>query len=161
MSEQNVLSAQGLVKRFGGFRAVDGVSLALREGSIHALIGPNGAGKTTCFNLLTKFLSPDEGEIRYRGRDITSLAPEQIARLGIVRSFQISAVFLGLTVLQNMRVALMRQHGDGMRFWRSRAAWTASTRARWNCWPPSGWMTRPTPSPRCCPMAASARWRSP
>ena len=120
MSEQNVLSAQGLVKRFGGFRAVDGVSLALREGSIHALIGPNGAGKTTCFNLLTKFLSPDEGEIRYRGRDITSLAPEQIARLGIVRSFQISAVFLGLTVLQNMRVALMRQHGDGMRFWRSR-----------------------------------------
>ena len=110
----------GLVKRFGGFRAVDGVSLALREGSIHALIGPNGAGKTTCFNLLTKFLSPDEGEIRYRGRDITSLAPEQIARLGIVRSFQISAVFLGLTVLQNMRVALMRQHGDGMRFWRSR-----------------------------------------
>ena len=70
------------------------MSLALREGSIHALIGPNGAGKTTCFNLLTKFLSPDEGEIRYRGRDITSLAPEQIARLGIVRSFQISAVFL-------------------------------------------------------------------
>ncbi|WP_459655433.1 ATP-binding cassette domain-containing protein, partial [Achromobacter xylosoxidans] len=79
-----------------------------------------GAGKTTCFNLLTKFLTPDQGTIHYRGRDITALAPEQIARLGIVRSFQISAVFLGLTVLQNMRVALMRQHGDGMRFWRSR-----------------------------------------
>ncbi len=120
MSTQAVLSAQGLVKRFGGFNAVDGVSLALREGSIHALIGPNGAGKTTCFNLLTKFLTPDQGVIHYRGRDITSLAPEQIARLGIVRSFQISAVFLGLTVLQNMRVALMRQHGDGLRFWRSR-----------------------------------------
>ncbi|AKP89158.1 ABC transporter ATP-binding protein [Achromobacter ruhlandii] len=120
MSTQAVLSAQGLVKRFGGFNAVDGVSLALREGSIHALIGPNGAGKTTCFNLLTKFLTPDQGAIHYRGRDITALAPEQIARLGIVRSFQISAVFLGLTVLQNMRVALMRQHGDGMRFWRSR-----------------------------------------
>ncbi|MGR6079013.1 ABC transporter ATP-binding protein [Achromobacter xylosoxidans] len=120
MSTQAVLSAQGLVKRFGGFNAVDGVSLALREGSIHALIGPNGAGKTTCFNLLTKFLTPDLGTIHYRGRDITALAPEQIARLGIVRSFQISAVFLGLTVLQNMRVALMRQHGDGMRFWRSR-----------------------------------------
>ncbi len=120
MSTQAVLSAQGLVKRFGGFNAVDGVSLALREGSIHALIGPNGAGKTTCFNLLTKFLTPDQGVIHYRGRDITALAPEQIARLGIVRSFQISAVFLGLTVLQNMRVALMRQHGDGMRFWRSR-----------------------------------------
>ncbi len=120
MSTQAVLSAQGLVKRFGGFNAVDGVSLALREGSIHALIGPNGAGKTTCFNLLTKFLAPDQGVIRYRGRDITALAPEQIARLGIVRSFQISAVFLGLTVLQNMRVALMRQHGDGLRFWRSR-----------------------------------------
>ena len=102
------------------FNAVDGVSLSLREGSIHALIGPNGAGKTTCFNLLTKFLTPDQGAIHYRGRDITSLAPEQIARLGIVRSFQISAVFLGLTVLQNMRVALMRQHGDGLRFWRSR-----------------------------------------
>ena len=120
MSTQAVLSAQGLVKRFGGFNAVDGVSLALREGSIHALIGPNGAGKTTCFNLLTKFLTPDQGVIHYRGRDITALAPEQIARLGIVRSFQISAVFLGLTVLQNMRVALMRQHGDGLRFWRSR-----------------------------------------
>ncbi len=115
-----VLSAQGLIKRFGGFNAVDGVSLSLREGSIHALIGPNGAGKTTCFNLLTKFLTPDAGAIRYRGRDITAMAPEQIARLGIVRSFQISAVFLGLTVLQNMRVALMRQHGDGMRFWRHR-----------------------------------------
>jgi branched-chain amino acid transport system ATP-binding protein len=120
MSTQAVLSAQGLVKRFGGFNAVDGVSLALREGSIHALIGPNGAGKTTCFNLLTKFLTPDQGVIHYRGRDITALAPEQIARLGIVRSFQISAVFLGLTALQNMRVALMRQHGDGLRFWRSR-----------------------------------------
>ena len=120
MNTQAVLSAQGLVKRFGGFNAVDGVSLALREGSIHALIGPNGAGKTTCFNLLTKFLAADQGVIYYRGRDITALAPEQIARLGIVRSFQISAVFLGLTVLQNMRVALMRQHGDGMRFWRSR-----------------------------------------
>ncbi|CAB3694393.1 ABC transporter ATP-binding protein [Achromobacter kerstersii] len=119
-STQAVLSAQGLVKRFGGFNAVDGVTLALQEGSIHALIGPNGAGKTTCFNLLTKFLTPDAGVIHYRGRDITALAPEEIARLGIVRSFQISAVFLGLTVLQNMRVALMRQHGDGLRFWRSR-----------------------------------------
>lgn len=120
MSTHAVLSAEGLVKRFGGFNAVDGVSLSLQEGTIHALIGPNGAGKTTCFNLLTKFMSPDAGSIHFRGRDITSLAPEQIARLGIVRSFQISAVFLGLTVLQNMRVALMRQHGDGMRFWRSR-----------------------------------------
>ena len=161
MSEQNVLSAQGLVKRFGGFRAVDGVSLALREGSIHALIGPNGAGKTTCFNLLTKFLSPDEGEIRYRGRDITSLAPEQIARLGIVRSFQISAVFLGLTVLQNMRVALMRQHGDGMRFWRSRRSVDRFNARALELLAAVGLMTRPTPSPRCCPMAASARWRSP
>ena len=119
MSEQNVLSARGWSSASAAFAP----STACRwpcGGSIHALIGPNGAGKTTCFNLLTKFLSPDEGEIRYRGRDITSLAPEQIARLGIVRSFQISAVFLGLTVLQNMRVALMRQHGDGMRFWRSR-----------------------------------------
>ncbi|MBN9536498.1 MAG: ABC transporter ATP-binding protein [Reyranella sp.] len=115
-----VLAAEGLIKRFGGFNAVDDVALSLQEGTIHALIGPNGAGKTTCFNLLTKFLTPDAGTIHYRGRDITGLAPEQIARLGIVRSFQISAVFLGLTALQNMRVALMRQHGDGLRFWRSR-----------------------------------------
>ena len=127
------------------------MSLALREGSIHALIGPNGAGKTTCFNLLTKFLSPDEGEIRYRGRDITSLAPEQIARLGIVRSFQISAVFLGLTVLQNMRVALMRQHGDGMRFWRSRRSVDRFNARALELLAAVGLMTRPTPSPRCCP----------
>jgi len=120
MGSQVVFSGQNLVKRFGGFRAVDGVSLALQEGSIHALIGPNGAGKTTCFNLLTKFLKPDAGVIHYRGRDITALAPEEIASLGIVRSFQISAVFLGLTTLQNVRIALMRQHGQGLCFWRSR-----------------------------------------
>jgi len=119
MHAQVVLSGQNLVKRFGGFNAVDGVSLILQEGSIHALIGPNGAGKTTCFNLLTKFLKPDAGVIHYRGRDITALAPEQIATLGIVRSFQISAVFLGLTALQNVRVALMRQHGQGLCFWRN------------------------------------------
>lgn len=120
MAEDIILSTAGLTKEFAGFRAVSGVDLKVRRGSIHALIGPNGAGKTTCFNLLTKFLAPTRGTIVYNGRDITREKPAEIARLGLVRSFQISAVFLGLTVLQNMRVALMRQHGDGMRFWRSR-----------------------------------------
>ncbi|WP_158969948.1 ABC transporter ATP-binding protein [Chachezhania sediminis] len=112
-----VLSGTDLVKGFKGFYAVDGVSLQVRRGSIHALIGPNGAGKTTLFNLLTKFLTPTSGQIRFDGRDITGLKPAEVARLGVVRSFQISAVFDRLTVLQNLRVALQRKAGDGFRFW--------------------------------------------
>ena len=114
-----ILSAQGLTKRFAGFVAVNGVDLAVRRGSIHALIGPNGAGKTTCFNLLTKFLQPSAGAIRFNGRDITSLSPAAIARLGVIRSFQISAVFPRLTVLENVRIALQRRRGDSFDFWRS------------------------------------------
>ena len=91
----------------------------MRRGTIHALIGPNGAGKTTCFNLLTKFLQPTSGTIRFNGRDITDLKPAEIARLGLVRSFQISAVFPRLTALQNVRVALQRRRGDSFDFWRS------------------------------------------
>jgi branched-chain amino acid transport system ATP-binding protein len=114
-----ILSAAGLTKEFGGFVAVNGVDLAVRRGTIHALIGPNGAGKTTCFNLLTKFLTPTRGSIHYQGEDITSRQPADIARLGIVRSFQISAVFPYLTVLENVRIALQRRRGDSFDFWRS------------------------------------------
>jgi branched-chain amino acid transport system ATP-binding protein len=114
-----VLETSGLTKEFRGFTAVNNVSLAVRRGTIHALIGPNGAGKTTCFNLLTKFLTPTRGRIFYNGREITHLRPAEVARLGIARSFQISAVFPHLTVLENVRVALQRQRGSSFDFWRS------------------------------------------
>jgi branched-chain amino acid transport system ATP-binding protein len=107
-----------LTKEFKGFIAVDHVNLKVRRGSIHALIGPNGAGKTTCFNLLTKFLSPTTGSILFNGEDITKEAPAHIARRGIIRSFQISAVFPHLSVLENVRVALQRKLGTSFHFWR-------------------------------------------
>src|SRR6201989_2043316 len=118
MSE-TILETEGLTKEFAGFVAVNGVSLRVARGSIHALIGPNGAGKTTCFNLLTKFLSPTRGRILYNGRDITALPPAEVARRGLVRSFQISAVFPHLSVLENVRIALQRRRGGSFDFWRS------------------------------------------
>ncbi|XQM31381.1 ABC transporter ATP-binding protein [Burkholderia gladioli] len=114
-----ILETRGLTKEFRGFTAVGGVNLRVRRGSIHALIGPNGAGKTTCFNLLTKFLKPSAGQIVYNGIDITRERPSQVARRGIIRSFQISAVFPHLTALQNVRVGLQRQLGTEFHFWRS------------------------------------------
>src|SRR4028118_339918 len=111
MSGDTILATEGLTKEFKGFTAVSDVALNVRRGTIHALIGPNGAGKTTCFNLLTKFPDPTHGAIRYKGRDITALKAAEIARLGLVRSFQISAVFPHLTVLDNVRVALQRPSG--------------------------------------------------
>ena len=114
-----ILETDGLTREFSGFVAVDDVSLAVKEGTIHALIGPNGAGKTTCFNLLTKFLQPTRGRIAFKGRDITRLKPAQVARLGLVRSFQISAVFPRLTALENVRLALQRARGNSFDFWRS------------------------------------------
>ena len=114
-----ILETRSLVKAFKGFVAVDGVSLEVRCGEIHALIGPNGAGKTTFFNLLTKFLQPTSGEIIYRGENITREKPADIARRGIVRSFQICAVFPHLTVLENVRVALQRGLSTSFHFWRS------------------------------------------
>jgi len=114
-----VLEAQGLTKEFAGFVAVKGVDLKIRRGSIHALIGPNGAGKTTCFNLLTKFLSPTRGRILLRGVDITRAKPADIARAGMVRSFQISAVFGHLTALENVRIALQRKLDVSFHFWRT------------------------------------------
>ena len=114
-----ILETEGLTKEFRGFAAVADVALKVRRGTIHGLIGPNGAGKTTFFNLLTKFLPPTRGVIRYDGRDITSMKPAEVARLGLVRSFQISAVFPHLTVLENVRLALQRQRGASFDFWRS------------------------------------------
>ena len=114
-----ILETEGLTKEFRGFVAVNNVSLRIRRGTIHALIGPNGAGKTTCFNLLTHFLTPTRGRIVFKGQDITGSRPADIARLGLVRSFQISAVFPHLSVLENVRVALQRQHGGSFDFWRS------------------------------------------
>ena len=117
-----ILRTEGLTKRFGGITAVDDVDLAVERNSIHALIGPNGAGKTTCFNLLTKFHTPTEGRIFFDDTDITGWAPAAIARMGMVRSFQISAVFAGMTALANVRVALQRRlHGASFDFWRSNA----------------------------------------
>jgi branched-chain amino acid transport system ATP-binding protein len=119
MADTAILSVRNLVKEFSGFRAVDGVNIDIKEGTIHALIGPNGAGKTTCFNLLTKFLTPTSGSIVYRGQDITNMKPADIARLGLVRSFQISAVFPNFTAMENVRIALQRRRGDSFDFWRS------------------------------------------
>ena len=117
-----ILETKGLTREFLGFVAVNDVDLKVREGSICAIIGPNGAGKTTCFNLLTKFLQPTRGRIWFRGSDITGLEPADVARLGLGRSFQISAVFPGLTALQNVRMALQRRRGDSFDFWRSERA---------------------------------------
>ena len=119
MAADVILETEGLTKEFRGFVAVKEVRLRVRRGSIHALIGPNGAGKTTCFNLLTHFLAPTRGRIRYNGRDITGSSPADIARRGLVRSFQISAVFPHLTVLENVRIALQRKRGSSFDFCRS------------------------------------------
>ena len=122
MTQDIILETSGLSKEFRGFLAVRDVSLQVRRGSIHALIGPNGAGKTTVFNLLTRFHTPTAGKILFNGIDITSEAPAQIARRGIVRSFQISAVFPQLSVLENVKIALQRKLGVDYHFWTSIAA---------------------------------------
>jgi len=119
MPAETILETRGLTKEFKGFVAVDNVNLSVRRGSIHALIGPNGAGKTTTFNLLTKFLPVTAGTILFNGQDITRDKPADVARRGIIRSFQISAVFPNLTVLENVRVALQRSLHTSYHFWRS------------------------------------------
>src|SRR5262250_460998 len=119
MTSDVILETEGLTKELRGFLAVKNVGLRVRRGTIHALIGPNGAGKTTCFNLLTHFLTPTAGRIRFNGRDITGSKPAAIARMGLVRSFQISAVFPHLSVLENVRIALQRARGHSFDFWRS------------------------------------------
>jgi len=122
MADPIILQTRGLTKEFKGFVAVNRVDLDVRRGTIHALIGPNGAGKTTCFNLLTHFLTPTSGQIVFNGREITGSAPASIARLGLVRSFQISATFPHLTVLENVRIALQSKRGGSFDFWRSARA---------------------------------------
>ncbi len=119
MAPEIILETRNLTKEFRGFVAVKDVNLQVARGTIHALIGPNGAGKTTCFNLLTHFLAPTRGQIAFKGRDITGSRPADIARLGLVRSFQISAVFPHLSVLANVRIALQRRRGRSFDFWRS------------------------------------------
>ncbi|MGY2338820.1 ABC transporter ATP-binding protein [Pseudomonas sp. SDO5532_S415] len=113
-----ILETRGLTKEFSGFTAVDSVDLQVQEGHIHALIGPNGAGKSTVFNLLTRFLPATRGAVLYQGQAIGKLAPDRIARLGLVRSFQISAVFGQMSVLENVRVALQRELGTSFHFWK-------------------------------------------
>ncbi|CAN5732346.1 ABC transporter ATP-binding protein [soil metagenome] len=117
--DEVILETRGLTKEFAGFVAIDNVDLEVRRGSIHALIGPNGAGKSTMFNLVTKFVQPTAGTIIYNGADITRDAPEDVASKGMVRSFQISAVFPQLTVLENVRVALQQPLGNWFHFWKS------------------------------------------
>jgi branched-chain amino acid transport system ATP-binding protein len=150
------LSAASLTKEFKGFVAVDGVDLSVRRGSIHALIGPNGAGKTTCFNVLTKFLSPTRGRITYNGRDITAMKPAAIARLGLVRSFQISAVFPHLTVLENVRIALQRKRGESFDFWRSETMLNSYNDEAIGSSRRSAWASLPTNLRSNCLTGASA-----
>ncbi len=118
-NEELILQTRNLGKDFRGFTAVNGVDLHVARGSIHALIGPNGAGKTTCFNLLTRFLPVTRGTILFNGLDITQAAPQDVARRGMIRSFQISSVFAQMSVLQNVRIALQRTTGLTYQFWRS------------------------------------------
>jgi branched-chain amino acid transport system ATP-binding protein len=122
MADEHIIETRNLSKEFKGFLAVSEVNLKVRRGSIHALIGPNGAGKTTVFNLLTKFLEPTRGQILYEGQDVTRRRPADLAREGMVRSFQISATFPHLTVLENVRIALQRRLGTSFHFWRSEAS---------------------------------------
>jgi branched-chain amino acid transport system ATP-binding protein len=121
-SHDVILKTKGLTKSFKGFTAVNDVNLSVKRGIIHALIGPNGAGKTTCFNLLTKFLNPSSGKIFFNEIDITHEKPAQIARRGIIRSFQISAVFPHLTVLENVKLALQRSLGTEFHFWKAESS---------------------------------------
>jgi branched-chain amino acid transport system ATP-binding protein len=125
-----ILEAQELTKEFAGFFAVNGVNLRILRGGVHALIGPNGAGKTTCFNLISKFLTPSSGRIIFDGQDTTELTPDQVARLGLVRSFQISSVFTHLTVRENLHISLQRDAFGGAGLFRSiRALKVLNTKA--------------------------------
>lgn len=162
MSADFVLETRGLVKAFKGFTAVDDVNLQVTRGHIHALIGPNGAGKTTVFNLLTKFLTPTSGQILFNGNDITAMKPAAIARAGVVRSFQISAVFPHLTVLENVRVALQRKEGNSFHFWRPQKVLDRLNDRAVELLDSVGLAEfAEATTVDLCPMAASGRWRLP
>lgn len=119
MNRDFILETKSLSKEYRGLLAVDNVSLQIKRGSIHALIGPNGAGKTTCFQLLTRFIQPSKGQILYNGKDITELDPASVARMGMVRSFQISSIFPNTSVIGNIRLALQTRRGNNFDFYRS------------------------------------------
>ncbi len=119
MTATGVLVTRALSREFNGFRAVDDVDLTVQQGTIHALVGPNGAGKTTLFNLLTGFLKPTSGQILLDGADVTGLPPEQIARHGVARSFQITSLFQQLSLREHVELALQGRSGQGYRFWQS------------------------------------------
>src|SRR5882762_3605039 len=161
MRAEIILQTEDLTKDFAGFVAVSGVNLQVARGTIHALIGPNGAGKTTCFNLLTKFLKPTHGSIVYKGEDITALAPADVARLGLVRSFQISAVFPHLTVLENVRIALQRKRGGSFDFWRSSRILDDLNDRALALIADVGLAPLRAPLQSSCLMAASGHWNSP
>ena len=157
-----ILETIGLRKEFSGFAAVNEVDLRVRRGHIHALIGPNGAGKTTCFNLLSKFLQPSAGTILFNGVDITRDKPADVARRGMVRSFQISAVFPHLSALENVRVALQRPLGVSFQFWRSRRMLSALDERALRLLAEVGLERHAhTPGASRCPTAASAHWSWP
>lgn len=118
----DAITTKGLAKQFRGFRAVGGshgVDLSVATGSLHALVGPNGAGKTTLFHMLSGFTRPSTGTIHINGTDVTGWAPEDIARSGVARSFQITSLFLDLTLLDHLELALQGRDGGGNRFWQS------------------------------------------
>jgi branched-chain amino acid transport system ATP-binding protein len=161
MSSDIILETRGLVKEFKGFVAVNGVNLKVRRGTIHALIGPNGAGKTTCFNLLTKFLEPTRGTILLEGSDITREKPAQVARRGMVRSFQISSTFPHMSVLENVRVALQPTLGTAFNFWQSSRTLEQLNGRCMELLDHVGLAEFAPCRPSSCPTAASARSRSP
>jgi ABC-type branched-subunit amino acid transport system ATPase component len=168
MSNDFILQTRDLTREFKGFVAVDRVNIQVKRGSIHALIGPNGAGKTTVFNLLTKFLAVTSGQIFYKGKDITQMRAAEVARAGMVRSFQISAVFPHLSVLENVRIGLQRKLGTSFHFWKPESSlyslWPISHRRRpWSC--PTGASGRSKLLPRwpsipnsCCSMSPPRAW---
>jgi branched-chain amino acid transport system ATP-binding protein len=120
-----ILSVSGITKSFGGVRAVAGISFAVQAGEMLALIGPNGAGKSTCFNMLNGQIPPDTGRITLNGENITGLSPRRIARLGVGRTFQITATFASMTVRENVQTALLAHHQQIWSFIRPAAAWFA------------------------------------
>jgi branched-chain amino acid transport system ATP-binding protein len=153
-----ILETKQLTREFKGFIAVDGVDLKIKRGSIHALIGPNGAGKTTVFNLLTKFLPVSSGQIFYNGQDITPLKAAQVARMGMVRSFQISAVFPHLSVLENVRIGLQRKLGTSFHFWKPEATLNSLNEQAMHLWT---WPALRKPKPLSCLMDVNAPLKLP
>jgi len=161
MSNEFILETRELTREFKGFVAVDRVNIRVRRGSIHALIGPNGAGKTTVFNLLTKFLAVTSGQIFYKGQDITAVPAAEVARSGMVRSFQISAVFPHLTVLENVRIGLQRKLGTSFHFWKPESSLYALNDRAMQLLEQVDLASFRARRRSNCPTGANARWKLP